>query len=172
MNQDVVTTTDKKEVATALAAAVENTNLGSDMLVEDIQSFYWWKGDVQDEGEIRLSFKSTVDFAQVEKVIAGAHNYETPMIIQHVTGESPYWRGDIDACTAQVASDLAAKRLVACAQLTKAGERSGLLSVKTVTAAKPHIEKFLETQGMRVRWTPITGNKPYLDWVGEETKIP
>ena len=60
-----------------------------------------------------------------------------------------------------LAEKLAASRLVACAQVSGAS-----IAVKTTAKAKADVEALMPG----VQWTPIEGNKPYLDWLDEETR--
>jgi hypothetical protein len=43
---------------------------------EEVRSFYWWEGAVQDDAEERLQFDTQADIAQVVEVVGAAHNYD------------------------------------------------------------------------------------------------
>mmetsp|Transcript_24463 Transcript_24463/g.49645 ORF Transcript_24463/g.49645 Transcript_24463/m.49645 type:complete len:185 (+) Transcript_24463:81-635(+) len=163
----VVTTTDSVAAAKMLRDAVVAAKLSAPDSIreETIRSFYWWEGRVQNESEVRLSFDTTEPFAAASTIILAAHNYDTPMVIAPTDRpEHHYWKGVLQGDEA-LAEDLAATRLVACAQLSATE-----LSVKTVTAAKSAVETKL--RGRAVTWVPIQGNQPYLDWLDAETMLP
>ena len=64
-----------------------------------------------------------------------------------------------------LASDLAAARFVACAQLSDTD-----LQVKTTSAGKAAVQtKLAALDGASVDWEPIAGNQHYLEWVTKET---
>jgi uncharacterized protein involved in tolerance to divalent cations len=135
-------------------------------LRENIRSFYWWEGAVQNDAEFRLSFSTERTLDEVVRALGEVHNYDVPMIIADVeTSSSAYWKGVIVAAEGTkpdvLAEELAASRLVACAQVAPNGE----IAVKTTAKARPGVERLANA----VRWVAIDGNAPYMKWLDEET---
>jgi uncharacterized protein involved in tolerance to divalent cations len=156
----VQTTTDNDEALGKIISAVRGLGLSPE--VEQIQSYYWWKGAVQCDAESRVSFESALPMSTLVAAVESVHNYDVPMIIAETADEqSPYWKGVIKCGTAAMAAELTEARLVACAQLAQTS-----LAVKTVAHAKAQVEYRLSRP---VHWTPIVGNKAYLDWIAAET---
>lgn len=78
----VVTTVGGREDAREMARAVVGRNLAACAQISEIESFYKWKGEVQNEGEFRVLFKTTAARrADVENAIREMHPYELPAII-------------------------------------------------------------------------------------------
>ena len=179
----VTTTTDAVQAREKIEAAVSAAGLADDKGVgrEEIRSFYWWEGAVQDDTETRLHFSTAADFSRVVSVVSAAHNYDVPMIIGEAAEgeaaggagekEAAHWKGVVaaGANAASLASALAASRLVACAQVSS----DGTVHVKTVKGAIEAVGALVrkDAAAATVTWKPIVGNTPYLDWVTEETKV-
>jgi uncharacterized protein involved in tolerance to divalent cations len=160
----VTTTTDTEEAERKLLASIDLLG-GKEVKNERIQSFYWWEGKVQNDEERRLSFSVDKPFSDVLEQVGSAHNYDVPMIIADSVGEeTPYWKGELTPAEGggQLAESLAASRLVACAQVAP----DGALAVKTTAKAKAAVDKLAPS----ISWTPILGNKPYVDWLDAETR--
>lgn len=174
----VTTTTDDDAVTARIVKRIAESELtasAADVKVEQIRSYYWWDGAVQNDAETRVSFETTAPFETARDVVAASHSYDTPMIIAPAGGETEHWRGEIADATEEMAADLASSRLVACAQLAPAADASpAVLSVKTVRGAIPFVEKRVKSfdTKLHVAWEPIVGNQAYLDWLVEETKVP
>ncbi|KAJ1633731.1 hypothetical protein T492DRAFT_979519 [Pavlovales sp. CCMP2436] len=164
--RQVQTTTDNDEALGRILSAVRALGLSPE--VEQVQSYYWWKEQVQCNAESRISFASTLPLEEVVAAISSVHNYETPMIISESDAESPYWKGVIPGGTAAMAAELTEARLVACAQLKLVDAQQTSLSVKTVARAKALVESRLSHP---VHWKPIVGNQVYLDWIAAETSL-
>jgi periplasmic divalent cation tolerance protein len=78
----VVTTCEDPAEVDVLVQTLMNSRLAACAQVEEIRSRYWWKGDVADEAEYRITFKTQtrlVDDARA--AIAKVHSYETPMVL-------------------------------------------------------------------------------------------
>ncbi|MGW3073069.1 MULTISPECIES: divalent-cation tolerance protein CutA [unclassified Kitasatospora] len=89
----VTTTHDDETKARELAAAVVRDRLAACAQVYAINSVYWWDGDVQNEGEWRIDFKTRADLAdRLAARIGELHSYDTPEIIgvPVVTGSNAY----------------------------------------------------------------------------------
>ena len=137
---------------------------------------------MQDDAEIRLSFDTTTEFAQVVSVLSAAHNYDVPMIVGEALDgagvtDAEHVKGTLSggAHASSLASSLAASRLVACAQVS---EESGTVHVKTVRAAIAPIDERVRLEAASggfappsIAWTQIAGNADYLSWVSEETRV-
>uniref|UniRef100_A0A7S2N6D7 Uncharacterized protein n=1 Tax=Haptolina brevifila TaxID=156173 RepID=A0A7S2N6D7_9EUKA len=161
----VTTTTDTKLAEEALHTAIADLS-ATEMTSEVVSSYYWWDGGVQNDEEVRLSFTTEQSLEATLAKIGSAHNYDVPMIIADSSDvTSPYWKGlfNVDVGRATELADVLVKgRLVACAQVTA----DGSVALKTTAKAKVAVEKIVET----VTWVPIEGNKPYMDWLDEETR--
>merc|ERR1711981_783097 len=141
----VATTTDTQDAAAKLLKAIDGLH-GSDVLQEKIHSFYWWEGKVASEEEVRLSFNTTRPLDEVLSAVGSVHNYDVPMIIgDTIVGDRhwhwwEYWKGlyaPVEPEMAmKLAEELAASRLVACAQVAS----DGSVAVKTSAKAKAALE--------------------------------
>ena len=83
----ITTTTDATPAVDAIKDAIRAGNLATSGAVaqEQIRSFYWWDGAVQDDEETRLSFVTSADFDTVADVLAKAHNYDVNGHARHTT---------------------------------------------------------------------------------------
>lgn len=176
----ITTTTDARDAVAKIVAAAQEAQLATDVMSEEIRSFYWWDGAVQDDPETRLSFDTSAAFDQVVSVVGAAHNYDVPMIVGEDSNSRDltveHWKGVIHAgaLATDLASALAASRLVACAQVAA----DGTLVVKTVKEAiDPVAARVTGTAAKAgvaapgIAWAPILGNAPYLEWVTTETQV-
>ncbi|WP_327044710.1 divalent-cation tolerance protein CutA [Microbispora sp. NBC_01189] len=78
----VTTTQDAEEKARVLADAVVRERLAACAQVYPIQSVYWWDGDVRNETEWRIDFKTSAELAEaVTEFIKAHHSYDTPEVI-------------------------------------------------------------------------------------------
>ena len=162
-SQRVTTTTDGIEAEKALLTAITALG-GSAITQEEILSFYWWEGSVQNDAEKRLSFDCDKPLSDILQTLGAVHNYDVPMIIADSETPSSYLKGLINSEDAsELATQLARSRLVACAQVSPGGSS---LAVKTTAKAKAAVEALVPS----IKWTHITGNTPYLDWLDAETR--
>ena len=77
----VVTTVGSREEAQALARAIVHLQLAACVQIEPIESIYRWRGEVFEDGEFRLLFKTIPSqYAQLEAAIRARHPYELPAI--------------------------------------------------------------------------------------------
>lgn len=78
----VTTTVASLEDARRLARAMVEARLAACAQIEPIESFYIWDGAVQQEGEQRLTFKTTdARYGALEAALRAAHPYTLPMIV-------------------------------------------------------------------------------------------
>jgi len=79
----VVTTTETKTDAQAIASAVVEKRLGAcAQIVGPITSTYWWQGQVETAEEWLCLIKGRRDlYAELEKAILEVHPYEVPEIL-------------------------------------------------------------------------------------------
>jgi periplasmic divalent cation tolerance protein len=51
-------------------------------IIDDVKSFFWWEGQVQEEGEVVLLCKATRDdFDDIESRVRKLHSYTVPEVI-------------------------------------------------------------------------------------------
>src|SRR5262249_32532637 len=79
----VVTTTDSREAADALArGAVEARVAACAQVSGPISSTYWWQNNVETAEEWYVTFKTTADrFAALEQHIRDNHSYDVPEVV-------------------------------------------------------------------------------------------
>jgi periplasmic divalent cation tolerance protein len=79
----VITTTNSRESAQKIIAAVMEQKLAACVQVFPVVSHYVWKGELQKDEELRLEMKMrTEDYAALEALIKSVHPYETPEIVR------------------------------------------------------------------------------------------
>jgi periplasmic divalent cation tolerance protein len=77
----VVTTVGSLAEAQAIARALVERRLAACAQISGIESYYTWRGAVQNEQEFRILFKTTSErYAAVEAAIRELHSYELPAI--------------------------------------------------------------------------------------------
>ena len=77
----VVTTVASREEAHRLAHALVERKLAACAQISEIESVYRWKGEVQQEPEFRILFKTTDErYELVESTIRDLHSYKLPAI--------------------------------------------------------------------------------------------
>lgn len=79
----VQTTFDDREEAVKFAQKVVFKRLAAcAQLSGEIESFYWWRGEVENSGELVLSMKTLEDvYPKLEAYINEIHSYDTPEIL-------------------------------------------------------------------------------------------
>jgi periplasmic divalent cation tolerance protein len=79
----VLTTTDSREAAEALARSAVEARLAACAQIDGpITSVYWWDGAVQTDQEWRVLYKlPAARYADLEAHLRAAHTYDTPEII-------------------------------------------------------------------------------------------
>ena len=71
----VFTTTDSLKEARKLAQTVVGKKLAACAQISEIESFYTWENEVQNESEFRILFKTTRErYKDVEKAILELHS--------------------------------------------------------------------------------------------------
>lgn len=79
----VLTTTANEEQAEALAKKIVSEKLGACVQVQQIKSYYMWKGEACAEPECLLFIKARNEqYSALQAFIKANHTYETPEIIQ------------------------------------------------------------------------------------------
>jgi len=79
----VITTTENEQDAEDLAEKILENRLAACIQVQQIKSYYSWKGSIRNDPECLLLIKTRADlFEKLEKFILSNHKYETPEIIQ------------------------------------------------------------------------------------------
>lgn len=92
----VFTTVAQEADADALARGAVEKGLAACVQAERITSTYRWKGQIEQEGEIRLMFKTTAArYAELERWLMKEHPYELPAIfalpVHHATDAYTAW---------------------------------------------------------------------------------
>ena len=81
INITVFTTTDNLEEARKLAKTLVEQKLAACAQISEIESFYTWENDVQNDQEFRIMFKTTKDkYKDMERAILKIHSYDLPAI--------------------------------------------------------------------------------------------
>ena len=77
----VFTTAGSLEDARKLATTLVEQKLAACAQISEIESFYTWENEVQNESEFRILFKTTRErYKDVEKAILELHSYDLPAI--------------------------------------------------------------------------------------------
>lgn len=92
----VITTVANLDEARRMARALVERKLAACAQISEIESFYTWKGAVQNDNEFRLLFKTTREkYDAVEQAIRELHSYELPAIhvfaLAHVYAPYGQW---------------------------------------------------------------------------------
>lgn len=77
----VITTVGSVDEARRMARALVERKLAACAQISEIESFYTWKGAIENEKEFRILFKTTsAQYDAVERAIKELHSYELPAI--------------------------------------------------------------------------------------------
>lgn len=77
----VFTSLPSRQQAQQLAASLVESGLVACAQISEIESFYRWEGELQQEPEYRLLLKAPADrYEAIEAAILGTHSYELPAI--------------------------------------------------------------------------------------------
>ena len=77
----VFTTADNLEEARKLAKKVVGKKLAACAQISEIESFYTWNNEVQNDSEFRILFKTTRErYKDLKKAILELHSYDLPAI--------------------------------------------------------------------------------------------
>ena len=77
----IFTTTGSLEEAKILAKTVVEQNLAACAQISEIESFYTWENEAQNDQEFRIMFKTTKNkYKDVERAILKIHSYDLPAI--------------------------------------------------------------------------------------------
>lgn len=78
----VHTTAANMDEAKNIANTLVGRGLAACVNIHPISSIYKWKGNVEEEGEIELSIKTTSEMLEeVKKTIISVHSYELPALL-------------------------------------------------------------------------------------------
>jgi len=94
----LVTAPDLKTARRLARAALKARVIACANLVPKIESHYWWQGKIESGTEVLMILKaSRARLAEVEKLILGAHPYDTPefLVLPLAAGSRKYldWLG-------------------------------------------------------------------------------
>jgi periplasmic divalent cation tolerance protein len=79
----VLTTTSNEQQAEELAKKIVGAKLGACVQVQQIKSYYMWKGEACADPEYLLFIKTpSAQYDALERFIKANHSYETPEIVQ------------------------------------------------------------------------------------------
>lgn len=77
----VITTTASADEARRIAKSIVERRLAACAHVSELESFYVWKGALENEKEHRVVFKTTAEqYDAMERAIEEQHSYEVPAI--------------------------------------------------------------------------------------------
>ena len=77
----IFTTAGSLEDARKLATTLVEQKLAACAQISEIESFYTWENDIQNDQEFRIMFKTTKDkYKDVEKAILKIRSYDLPAI--------------------------------------------------------------------------------------------
>ncbi|MEK6925969.1 MAG: divalent-cation tolerance protein CutA [Nanoarchaeota archaeon] len=78
----VITTVGSKKDAEELAKKIVSSKLGACVQINEIKSYYAWKGNLEMSGEFRLMIKTTDDkYNLLQEFIIKNSEYDLPQII-------------------------------------------------------------------------------------------
>lgn len=78
----IFTTANDAHQARKITNALLPAHAAADVQTSDINSSYWWKGEVRNKPEILLTIKTKTElFPTLEKIIRENHTYEVPQIV-------------------------------------------------------------------------------------------
>eukprot|EP00938_MAST-03A_sp_MAST-3A-sp1_P002012 g2012.t1 len=155
----VVTTTDDEKVSGSMRTIMKK-NIPKE---ETIESVYEWKGKVERDKEIRLTWND-LDEDELHKLtneIERMHNYDVPMILTippEEGSDSRFLKGQFRDGSFELAASLVKRKLVGCAQMRS----DSVVDLKTTQSARDAIEKSMEQE---IHWEPISANSEYLKWL-------
>ena len=89
----LVTASSKKEAGKIATALIDGRVAACVNVIEKMQSYYRWKGEVQCDSECLLVIRSSrAHFAELRKAVEKVHSYKVPEIIclPIVEGADPY----------------------------------------------------------------------------------
>jgi periplasmic divalent cation tolerance protein len=103
----VYTTVGSLEQARSLARELVRRRLAACAQICPIESFYHWRGELQNEPEFRVLLKTTAKrYAALESAMRALHPYELPAIyaLTVAHGSAPYARWVSQGCEPNVSS--------------------------------------------------------------------
>ncbi len=79
----VITTVENRSQAQKLAQKVLQAKLAACVQLEDIESLYMWDGRLQNDGEVRIVFKTKATlYTKLQNLIKQHHPYDVPQIVE------------------------------------------------------------------------------------------
>ncbi|MEJ2242155.1 MAG: divalent-cation tolerance protein CutA [Candidatus Bathyarchaeota archaeon] len=88
-----MTTSTRDEAKNIIQILLEEKLIVCANIIENISSFFWWKGNIEEEKEVLVFMKSIRDnFEKISKRVKELHSYDIPEIlsIPIVDGSSSY----------------------------------------------------------------------------------
>ena len=97
----LVTSPDSKTARIVAHAALEARLVACANLIPQIESHYWWQGQLESSAEVLILFKTTrAKLLALEKLVLARHPYDTPeFIVVSITSGNPRY---LDWITASV----------------------------------------------------------------------
>ena len=88
-----ITTTDSEERANHIIQTLLNEKLAACISVSEVNSSYWWNGNISNSKEFLLIIKSSTELKEeLEKRIKEVHNYSVPEIVFfEASASKPYF---------------------------------------------------------------------------------
>jgi periplasmic divalent cation tolerance protein len=93
---EVILTCTNKEEAQAIATSLLDKHLVACVESSTIESRFWWKGNIEEANEVRLTMlSSTTKFDTIYQQVKKIHSYDTPALravpISEVTSATKTW---------------------------------------------------------------------------------
>lgn len=77
-----MTASTRDEAKNIIWTLLEEKHIVCANIIENISSFFWWKGKIEEEKEVLVLMKSTVDkFEKLSKRSMELHSYDIPEIL-------------------------------------------------------------------------------------------
>ncbi len=78
----LITTKDKEEASKICQSLLEKKLVACVNCIERVESFFFWKGDIDNEQEVLLVAKTKRDhFKEIVRIVKELHNYDVPEVI-------------------------------------------------------------------------------------------
>ena len=78
----IMTAPNKQEAANIVRALLEERLIACANILDSVNSFFWWKGKIEEEKEVLVIMKSQKNlFKKLSKTVTELHSYDVPEIL-------------------------------------------------------------------------------------------